>query len=425
MKRLKILMVTAMLFTPGLFSACGDVPDNNASAVYAAADVAEQTPNTPNEITVSGVVSSTLSRNVYVTQSFTIERVYGEVGDFVSAGQVLAVLDTSNLELNIKQQEALIAQARRSGEVSLNDAIRRLQEAEANLANNTNIQIVNAQSALNTAESALTLARMNYDMAQRDYARGANQRVLNTESVLRAAIVELERIEHDHTNMSILYVARVISTDEMRNVEVALAHARNHYEDARTNYNSTREQEVRGLEHYRTTLQTAQATKANATAMLNASRTGARQEIERLRNQVANAEISANIEHMEIALLQLERNLDDAIITSPINGVITAAAAKEGATPMTGGLLFSVEDTQSLEIITHFREYDLVRLYHGMEVSIIPSGAGNVVYSGYISRISPAASPSPIALFETIIRVTSQETNLRIGMTTRVVVEVY
>jgi HlyD family secretion protein len=128
---------------------------------------------------------------------------------------------------------------------------------------------------------------------------------------------------------------------------------------------------------------------------------------------------------MEIALLQLERNLEDATITSPIDGVITAVAAKEGAIPVGGGFLFTIEDSNNLEIVTYFREYDLARLYRTMEVSIIPSGAGNVAYSGYISRISPAASPSPIVEFKTIVRVTSEDTNLRIGMTARVIVAAY
>jgi len=421
---MKILMIVVMLSALMLLSACGSEFDNTAVAHVTTNDE-EMALSASNEITVNGIVSSATTRNVYSSQNFTIERVYGEVGDIVVMGQVLAVLDTYNLELNIVQQKAHISQARSNSEVALNDARRRLSEAEANLANNTNIQIVNAQSALNSAESALILARMNYVMAQRDHAQGVNQRVLNAESVLRTATVELERIERDYSNDSILYASGIISTDEMRRTQTALAHARNHYEESRTNYSSAHEQESRGFEHYRNALQSAEAAQSNAQAMLNASRTNARQEIERLRNNVANAEISANIEHMEIALLQLERNLEDATITSPIDGVITAVAAKEGAIPVGGGLLFTIEDTNNLEIVTYFREYDLARLYRTMEVSILPSGAGNVVYSGYISRISPAASPSPIVEFKTIVRVTSEDTNLRIGMTARVIVAAY
>jgi len=421
MKKFRVLIIGSLILSLGLLSSCdGNSMTDDVAVVYEMGDIAPAASAPPTEIVVNGIVASTTSRNVYTSLGLTLERVYGEVGDIVSAGQVLAVLDTYNLQLSIAQQEALIAQAQRNSEASLNDATRRLQESEANLANNTNIQIVNAQSALNTATSALATARLNYDIAQRDYALGATQHITNAQSVFRAAGIELERIEHDYSNMRVLYAGGIISSDEMRRTESARDHARNHYEDSYANYNSALEQQSRGLEHYRNALSSAQAAYNNATAMLNASRTNARQDIERLRNQVANAEISANIEHMEITLLQLKRNLNEATIVSPIDGVITAAVANEGA--IGAGLLFTIEDVDNLEIVTHFREYDLARLYHGMEVSIIPSGVGDVVYTGYISRINPAASQSPIVEFEAIVRVTSAETDLRIGMTTRVVV---
>jgi len=418
MKGFKVLVVSLLIFLLVFLSSCSSESDNSVG-MYTTEDAVVAL-IAPAEITVNGVVASTTSRNVYSSLGLSLERVYGEVGDVVTVGQVLAVLDIYNLELSIARQEALIAQAQRSSEVSLGDARRRLQEAEANLANNTNIQIVNAQSALNTATSALAAARLSYDVAQRDYEQGTTQHVINAQSVFHAAGIELASVEHDYSNLRVLYAGGIISSDEMRRTGTALIHARNHYEDSRTNYNSALQQQSRGLEHYRNALRSAEAAYNNATAMLNASRTNAHQDIERLRNQVANAEISANIEHMEIELLQLKRNLDEATITSPIDGVITASAAKEGA--MSTGLLFTIEDADNLEIVTHFREYDLAKLYHEMQVSIIPSGVGGMVYTGYISRISPAASPSPIALFEAIIRVTSVETNLRIGMTAGIVV---
>lgn len=115
-------------------------------------------------------------------------------------------------------------------------------------------------------------------------------------------------------------------------------------------------------------------------------------------------------------------------IRSPISGVVTAVNAREGAVGL--GLLFVVEDTENLIVKTRFREYDINRLKTGMEAAINPIAA-NDVYSGIISRIHPAAVKNefgetnifPAIEFEAEIVVTAPETNLRIGMTALVTID--
>jgi multidrug efflux pump subunit AcrA (membrane-fusion protein) len=61
-----------------------------------------------NRISTAGVVESVTSRNIYATSGLTIESIYAEIGDVITEGQILAILDTENLELTIAQQRALI-----------------------------------------------------------------------------------------------------------------------------------------------------------------------------------------------------------------------------------------------------------------------------------------------------------------------------
>jgi len=142
------------------------------------------------------------------------------------------------------------------------------------------------------------------------------------------------------------------------------------------------------------------------------------QEIEALRSNVQTAQISTNTEAMEIAVQMLQRQIEESIITSPIDGTITNIFTREGQ--MGGGLLFTIEDTDNLRIITRIREYDLPLITEGMPVTIIAE-AINGNYEGRISRINPTAIPnSPIVEFEVDVEVVSQNTNLKIGMTTRI-----
>ena len=383
----------------------------------------------PGKITVRGTVESSKSRNVYSTLPYRIAEVLVNEGDLVTPGQVLARLDTEDLELTIAQlradinhYKASVAQARQSAQVAVLENQRMLNEAEANITNNTNIHIITAEAALATATLNLETAQKNYDDALRDQKLGNNPQVLVAESALRSTNIELERLKLSHENLFALYNAGILPREELRQSENALTHARNLYNDARSNYENATEFQRRLLEQLETALLSAITAQDNALVMLNATRLSAEQEIEWLRGNVTSAQIAANVvdnvERMEIALQQMERQLADSTITAPISGTITDVIAREGA--MGTGLLFVVEDTQNLRIITSFREYDINRISTGTEVTIT-SATGETKYTGVISRINPAAAAnSPVVEFEAEVLVTSQNTGLLIGMNTRI-----
>ena len=371
-----------------------------------------------NTITLRGTVESVESRNVYSTLSLMVDRIYVTEGDHVAEGQALASLDTNDLMLSISQQRASLESARQSAQNAIQETQRMLNEATANLANNTNMHILSAEASLSAAAINLESAQTNYDNAVRDYREGINPQVVSTQSFLNTARIELERIENSHNNLTALYIGGVLSSEELRQSENTLTHARNQYNDARMGYNNAVEFQQRSLEQLRMAVQSATTSHRNAQELLNASRIAAQQEIERLRGSVTTAQISANLEPMEISLQLMERQLEDSIITSPVSGTITNVIARRGA--MGSGLLFTIEDTDNLQIVTRFREYDMGRIEEGMEVTITSDGAGSAEYTGIISRIHPVATAfSPVVEFEAEVLVISENTGLRIGMNTR------
>ena len=385
---------------------------------YLAEPTAEQPTEQLQSITVSGVVESVTSRNVYTTLGFMVDTVDVQVGERVAQGQVLGVLDTRDLELAIAQQQALLEAARRNSQIAVADSTRMLNEATANIANNTNAGIIAAEAALTAATQSLADAQRNRDNALADYNVQGNANVQNTESALNSARVELETRTREHENAVLLEEAGVLSPHDLNLAADALAHAQNQYITAQQNFNNATTGEQRSLEQLEDLLELAAASQAQAQRQLSAARTGANQDIERLRSSVASAQASANVEAMEITLQQLERQLEDSTLIAPIGGTVTAVIAREGAVGM--GLMFTVEDTDNLRIITSFREYDLARVHAGMPVTIMSDSTGNAVHSGEIVRINPAATPnSPVVEFEAEIAVTSAA-DLRIGVNTRI-----
>jgi len=432
MKKIFVAIIAISLL--GVFGGCGST---GVVALPTTDLAAMQTATSLDRITVRGAVESVTSRNIYSHLGFNVEGVYVEVGDVVTAGQTLAVLDTTDLEFAIAQLRVEIDMAQRSSQIAIGDSQRMLNEATANLANNTNMRILHAEAALNAAEMNLTEAQRGHTTFLSDYEDGSDDRVLgaeialqSAESVLISARNDLGVLEDAHGRLQIMYDAGFLPAEELRQSENALTMARTLYENATTAYeNATTAQgrslvhQGRSIEQSEAMLQSAASAQATAQALLNAERNAAQQELEMLRYAAYNAEIASNFEGMEIALAQLENQLNDATIISPISGTVTAVIAREGAPGM--GLMFVVEDTENLRIITAFREYDIAMIYEGMEVAITADATGATVHNGIINRINPAATVGlPIVEFETEILIISADAGLRIGMTARVDLEV-
>lgn len=424
-------IMPALIAAVGLLSLLGSratSPDGTFTPAvsYSETRVAERA----YTITVRGTVESVERRNVYTTLGYKIRRVYVEVGDPVTEGLTLGVLDTDDLMLAIAQQRADLEMARQSSQNAVQDSLRLFNEAYSNLANNTNVQILSAEAALEAAVINLTEAKINHNNALIDYRERTDAQILNAETALKNARIELEARRITNENLRALHYASALSREDLRQSENALAYAQNTYDNARMSRANAITSLRRSLEQLEISLQSATNSQRQAQEMLYATRVAAKQDIERLRSNVEDARISANLEPREIALQILEKRLEDSTITAPINGVVTAVLAREGA--IGSGLLFVIEDTDNLRIKTRFREYDIGRVRTGMDVTISSDATGSAVYTGRVSRIYPAAiknasgetASTPILEFEAEVAVTSVNTDLRIGMNVRLDISV-
>ena len=491
-----------------------------------------------NSINIRGVVESTNRRNVYAATNLIMDEVFVEIGDFVNAGDVLAVLDIRDLELNINQNRAEISSMEESNQLNYEQSARVYNTARDNLNIGQNAQVLNAQNAVSNAEinlinallayenartdlslhdpyapnSAITQAQsqiiqaqsqINQSQGQTTQAQGqitqaqgqmaqaqgqitqARAQVTQAEVALTNATQNLENIQRIHNITQSLFEAGGATRNDFENslanlqaaqtaVDAAQAAynttrqgyeitsqsyevARQGYEIARQSYEITRQSHDVTAQSYglarqsynetRQTLQTAnrdtvthlervventqnQVTAArlaleNAQATLDNALLAASQEVDRLQNTVELSQTALNNDARIIALERLERQLDDAIITAPISGTITASFAYEGR--VASGLMFVIEDTDNLKITTRIREYDATQVRPGMAVEIRTDSTGADVFYGEIAQIDPTAlrnaagdviSTTDVE-FGAEIYVTSQGTPLLIGMNTR------
>ena len=376
--------------------------------------------NNNNGIATTGIVASTTSRNIYTNLGFEIDTVNVEVGDWVQEGQVLAILDTTYIEFAIAQQRATMDITRRVGQTAVADTRRVLNEAQAALDNNINPHLLQA-------EAALEMAQFNYEQALQDYENGtlvtnAQSMITNANSAITTATLQLESAQRNYDSLVVLYASGAAPLEQLRQAETAVAAAQtamtmatNQYNDAHTAYNNIITNQQRGIEQLSIAYQ-------NARDILQATQNQTRVEIDHIRSSIATAELGTSLEHMEVMLQQLERQLQDAVITAPTSGQITGSNARVGETGF--GRLFTIEDTESLRITTSFREYDIANISEGGEVIITSPSTGDMVHNGVINRINPSARlDSPVTEFEAEVIVTSQNTGLRIGANTRIYIK--
>jgi multidrug efflux pump subunit AcrA (membrane-fusion protein) len=288
-----------------------------------------------DSVLVSGTVISNNSKNVYSNlTNYPVKGVYFKVGDRVKAGDVLAELDTTSLEQDIRQAELNI------------------KNAEQALKNEKSANTYNLQNASNSAESAA---------------------------------LELKDAQDTYDKTKKLYEAGAVSQDEFLKAESALKKAKLSYEKAQSSLNNEKNK--------------------NTTTASN------------------------NVEIQKAALEKQKNTLKDGKITSPIDGIVTLANAKENGPA--AGLLFVVEDTDNLILSTAIGEYDIDKVKLGQEVIIKADSLEDSNFIGTVSKISPVANKdengnvasTSNVQFDTEITLKDKDPNIKIGMNVRLTIK--
>lgn len=188
----------------------------------------------------------------------------------------------------------------------------------------------------------------------------------------------------------------------------------------------------RGVDSAQLQKEIAQNQVSNAKDQREASNNAIQQQIDSLKDSLVGSQIAAqSTQSQKIAIQKMQNTLEDATITAPVSGVVTAVYAKVGEPG--NGLLFVVEDTQSLKINTKIKEYDVANIREGMPVVIKSDATGDQEISGTVTYIAPAAVKTEAGNtqtggndsnveFEAEVQVNDPNCGLRIGMNTRLTV---
>lgn len=258
------------------------------------------------------------------------------------------------------------------------------------------------EATLNQAEANIAQATANAQSAAASAAASAQSGVAAAQSGVATAEAQLDAAKDAQNGASVAQLEQGIDTAK------------------------------RGVESAALQKEQAEDQADSAEQLRDATNNQIEQQIETLQDSLISSQLAAESNRsQEIAIEKLQNTLDEATITAPVSGVVTAVYAKVGEPG--NGLLFVIEDTESLKVTTYIKEYDIGNITEGMKVTIKSDATGDKEIPGTITYIAPAAVKTDTGTtkttdnnstveFEAEVQVDEQNSGLRIGMNTRLTV---
>ena len=326
--------------------------------------------------------------NISPKNQGTLTNLYVEQGDRVKKGQIIARMDSADVQARILEDRANLAQAQAqlaqaengSRPQEITQARARLRQAEAQL---TAAKVGNRPQEIAQAKAQVASVKAKVDLS--------SERLRRYRELHREGAVERDTLD------------QYVSEDNTAKANLQEAEKRLALLES-----GSRSEEIDRLE----------ASVAEAREALKLLEKGSRpEEIAHRRAAVAMAQAQLKTEQV---------NLDNTIIRAPFSGVITQKYADTGAyvTPATSASTTASATSSSivalakgLEILADVTEADIGRIKGGQPVEIVAETYPDEVFKGRVRLISPeAVKEEGVTLFKVRVAIETGTDKLRSGM---------
>lgn len=435
-------------------------------------------------VSATGSITSVESKSVVANVTgVEILEVNVEVGDVVQAGDVIALLDSTDLEENLTTAETALSVADSQSNLSITSAQRTLTNAEET----RNIQLERADANVASAwkdyadaASTMTTDKNNYDNAttnvngtktayeneQKTLAELNNQ-LTELNNQLAAAQSELAALQTPAPEVTTAPVAtqapeatqaptegeaeqaeesgeapivtpaatpsaEVTALEEKiaaLNTQIAELNAKitaqtGTVSTAQTNYeNALKTQAERKTEYEKQKATTEQLLNTYTSMVQTKEDTDRSTEssINTAKDSLTSSKLSSQTADSSYKqqIRNYEKQIDACTVTAPISGVVTAVSAEKGST-YAGTAIVTIEDTSSYEITAQIPEYDIGNIEVGQKVEITTNGTGDTKFTGTVKSIAPRATTgSSSVTYKVVITLDSMDDRLKLDMTAK------
>jgi HlyD family secretion protein len=318
-----------------------------------------------------------------------VQKVFIQVGDQVKAGDILATLDTRDLDYAVKIAEIALAQV----ELNYDSVLKSADEQDIDL----------AEIALQNAQQALVVANLNKELAAAQAAL-SNRMAREVRDDVYEAYVKFQETLKKY-NLPYVYAAAINAANMEAEGNVGITALKG-------NYN----------------IQQAQSgwwSAYNAVQQAQQSLTDLKSEID----ADTKEQNILQIEQARLNLDQAQLRLEKGVITAPHNGTIAAVNITEGLPAPTQSLsnlsAITLLDNEVLFAEVSIDEIDIGSIEPGLNVEVILDAYPNTVVKGDVEEIQDVPSNlGGIISYIVRIKLTDlQDAEPRDGMTVSVFVE--
>ena len=124
-----------------------------------------------------------------------------------------------------------------------------------------------------------------------------------------------------------------------------------------------------------------------------------------------NSMVAVAEAQLEIA----EKNLGDAVVRAPFDGVVGERIANQGESLPIDGKILTLLDTSHVEVAAQMPAADVVRMHTGQVATLTLEGFGDKIFNGRITRISPTALPGSRSIL-VFVEILDRHESLRGGL---------
>jgi len=406
-KKLKLTLILALT---GLLLVTATACDALGGGEEAAAPLPVEVIRGDLAITITGSGSIEASREVKLTfgSAGKVDRLPVEVGDKVSAGAVLARLDTSALELARSQAEVALVQA----ELAVTQAELAQQTAESNL-----------QDILDSKD-ALELALLNTQIA----VRNAEYHVDETMDIYTWPEIEVAKKDVLHWKAYIDYIAERLdnaeTTSEQNKWSSALVYAQSRLTIAESKLDTmVRSYDTEEVVIAKLQLEAAEMAESQAQQNLDdLANDIALQELPIAATKQSTAQAQKSVALAQQSLAQAQKQLNEATITAPFAGIVASVGAEEGEFITTVTTIISLVDTNTMELLVEMDEIDIPGIELDQEAIIEIDALPDTPFHGKVSIIYPLPrTVGGIVLYDVKVDIeVPRDAKLRVGMSASV-----
>ena len=407
-KKLTIFLVILLLILAFVLSQLGRTAAASKALTYQFVRTTTlQKTSLTDSVSVTGTVASGSTASVTASDSvktYKVTAVNVAVGDTVKAGDVIATLDTSDVEKQIETAQQnysdTLDQAETSYTQSVEDQSTNLTQLQEDLAN-----------------------------AQEDYDTLGLDRYSSMQDPTMA----------DKTNREIVEYYYGLYAEKIAQLENTIASLQIQLTNAQKDGNADQQQAIQGqLNDYQSQLSTTKGQCSIPELGLQGFDTISKyytdiipqykDALDQAQQQYDNAVTtnSRNVDSAETKLEQasrtpdtlttLQSTLEDCTLTATMDGTITELNATVGS--VCSGTVATIQDVNNLTVEVTIPASSVGKLSTGMQCNITSDATGDTVVPGTLTRIDPVANEE--GNFGATVTVSGSDTGLLIGISAQV-----